>query len=131
MKNAILEALYQLLEKVPLMLKPFLPQLQRTFVKSLGEIESPSVRAKASSCLSLLIVMQTRIDPLILELVTGIKSSEDVGVKGAMFESLYSVLKNVDKTKGISVGSKKSIEELLVANVFNSGENDGINNLFC
>ena len=74
--------------------------------------------------------MQTRIDPLILELVTGIKSSEDVGVKGAMFESLYSVLKNVDKTKGISVGSKKSIEELLVANVFNSGENDGINNLF-
>ncbi|RIB06925.1 armadillo-type protein [Gigaspora rosea] len=90
-KAAILQTLSLLLEKVSALLKPFLPQLQRTFVKSLTDPTSALVRSRAAKALSTLISLQPRVDPLILELVTGIKTSEP-SVRETMLSALESVV---------------------------------------
>ncbi|KAG0169361.1 translational activator of GCN4 [Apophysomyces sp. BC1015] len=87
-KTAILQTLSLLLAKVPMHLKPFLPQLQRTFIKSLSDVSSAVVRSRASSALNILIPLQTRLDPLVAELVSSIRTASDAGVKEAMMESL-------------------------------------------
>ncbi|KAI9103109.1 armadillo-type protein [Phlyctochytrium arcticum] len=61
-KGAILMSLALLLQNVPAMLKPFLPQLQRTFDKCLAEPGSGMVRDRAARCLSLLNDLRTRLD---------------------------------------------------------------------
>ena len=62
------------------MLKPFLPQLQTTFVKALND-PNRSVRLKAAAALGKLIVIHTRVDPLFTELHTGIKNADEASVK--------------------------------------------------
>ncbi|KAI5364301.1 Putative armadillo-like helical, translational activator Gcn1, TOG domain-containing protein [Septoria linicola] len=91
LKAAILLTLNNLLERIPLFLKPFLPQLQRTFAKSLADPGSEVLRSRAARALGTLITMTPRIDPLIAELVTGSKTS-DAGVKNAMLKALYEVV---------------------------------------
>ena len=101
--------LNNLLEKIPTLLKPFLPQLQRTFAKSLADTSSELLRSRAAKALGTLITMTPRIDPLIAgmtlhetqlcgaftdvprELVTGSKTT-DPGVKNAMLKALYEVV---------------------------------------
>lgn len=90
-KSAILYTLNNLLEKIPTFLKPFLPQLQRTFAKSLADTSSEILRIRAAKALGTLITLTPRIDPLIAELVTGAKTP-DVGVRNAMFKALYEVV---------------------------------------
>ncbi|KAF7728036.1 translational activator of GCN4 [Apophysomyces ossiformis] len=87
-KTAILQTLSLLLSKVPMHLKPFLPQLQRTFIKSLSDTSSAVVRSRASSALNILIPLQTRLDPLVAELVSGIRTANDSSVMEVMMESL-------------------------------------------
>ena len=89
-KAAILLTLNNLLEKIPTFLKPFLPQLQRTFAKSLADTSSEVLRDRAARALGTLITLTPRIDPLIAELVTGSKTS-DIGVRNAMLKALYEV----------------------------------------
>ncbi|KAK5115542.1 hypothetical protein LTR62_001201 [Meristemomyces frigidus] len=91
LKAAILLTLNNLLEKIPTFLKPFLPQLQRTFAKSLADPTSEVLRSRAAKALGTLITMTPRIDPLIAELVTGAKTT-DQGVKNAMLKALYEVV---------------------------------------
>ncbi|KAK3108034.1 translational activator of GCN4, partial [Teratosphaeriaceae sp. CCFEE 6253] len=91
LKAAILLTLNNLLEKIPTFLKPFLPQLQRTFAKSLADPSSEVLRSRAARALGTLITMTPRIDPLIAELVTGAKTT-DAGVKNAMLKALYEVV---------------------------------------
>src|SRR5882757_1371546 len=64
-KAAILLTLNNLLEKIPTFLKPFLPQLQRTFAKSLADTSSEILRIRAAKALGTLITLTPRIDPLI------------------------------------------------------------------
>ncbi|KAH0543280.1 hypothetical protein FGG08_002343 [Glutinoglossum americanum] len=90
-KAAILLTLNNLLEKIPTFLKPFLPQLQRTFAKSLADTSSEVLRTRAAKALGTLITLTPRIDPLIAELVTGSKTA-DPGVKSAMLKALYEVV---------------------------------------
>ena len=90
-KAAILLTLNNLLEKIPTFLKPFLPQLQRTFAKSLADPSSEVLRTRAAKALGTLITLTPRIDPLIAELVTGSKTS-DAGVRNAMLKALYEVI---------------------------------------
>lgn len=90
-KAAILQTLSQLLTKVPMHLKPFLPQLQRTFIKSLSDQTSAVVRSRAAAALGILITLQTRVDPLVSELVSGIRTSEP-GVKETMMDALQNVV---------------------------------------
>ena len=90
-KSAILLTLNNLLEKIPTFLKPFLPQLQRTFAKSLADPSSEVLRTRAAKALGTLITLTPRIDPLIAELVTGSKTP-DPGVQNAMLKALYEVV---------------------------------------
>ncbi|KAL8708395.1 MAG: hypothetical protein Q9220_006685 [cf. Caloplaca sp. 1 TL-2023] len=90
-KAAILLTLNNLLEKIPTFLKPFLPQLQRTFAKSLAETSSEVLRSRAAKALGTLITLTPRIDPLIAELVSGSRTP-DTGVRNAMLRALYEVV---------------------------------------
>lgn len=109
MVGAILLTLNNMLGKIPTFLKPFLPQLQRTFAKSLADPSSETLRSRAAKALGTLITLTPRIDPLIAglsfepfvrsnkklisltELVTGSKTS-DPGVQHAMLQALYEVV---------------------------------------
>merc|ERR1719180_338029 len=72
-KTAVLDTLAILLAKASAMLKPFLPQLQTTFLKALNDTNR-TVRLKAGQALSHLIGIHTRPDPLYNELWTGVKN---------------------------------------------------------
>ncbi|KAK4556108.1 translational activator of GCN4 [Recurvomyces mirabilis] len=123
LKSAILLTLNNLLEKIPTFLKPFLPQLQRTFAKSLADPSSEVLRSRAAKALGTLITMTPRIDPLIAELVTGAKTT-DPGVKNAMLKALYEV---VSKAGGnMSDVSRNSILGLIDSE---SGEDDDALNI--
>src|SRR5699024_7427019 len=82
-----------------LALKPFLPQLQRTFAKSLADQSSEALRSRAAKALGTLIKYTPRIDPLVAELVTGCKTS-DAGVRTAMLKALYEVVSKAGSNMG-------------------------------
>ncbi|KAF9937443.1 translational activator of GCN4 [Mortierella alpina] len=105
-KSAILSTLSLLLQKVPAHLKPFLPQLQRTFIKSLTDPTSATVRVRAAAALSILISLQSRVDPLVTELVAGIKASE-AGVKETVMGALESVVSKIGS--GMSDVAKRAV----------------------
>jgi len=114
-KAAILKTLNILLAKVPMNLKPFLPQLQRTFIKSLTESQAV-VRNQAAKALSVLVPLQPRLDPLITEINTGYKNASDAGVKEAMLAALYNVLKTVkEKGKKISPATCTIVEKTILS----------------
>ncbi|KAI1126637.1 armadillo-type protein [Nemania abortiva] len=100
-RSAILLTLNNLLEKMPTALKPFLPQLQRTFARSLADTTSELLRSRAAKALGTLIKFTPRVDPLIAELVTGSKTS-DPGVKAAMLKALYEVISKAGGNMGES-----------------------------
>ncbi|KAI1404224.1 translational activator GCN1 [Hypoxylon fuscum] len=100
-KAAILLTLNNLLEKMPTALKPFLPQLQRTFARALADTTSELLRSRAAKALGTLIKFTPRVDPLIAELVTGSKTS-DAGVKTAMLKALYEVVSKAGANMGES-----------------------------
>ncbi|KAI9777656.1 MAG: translational activator of GCN4 [Peltula sp. TS41687] len=113
-RAAILLTLNNLLEKIPTFLKPFLPQLQRTFAKSLADTTSDILRARAAKALGTLITLTPRVDPLVSELVTGSKTT-DTGVRNAMLKALQEV---VTKAGGsMSEASRTSVLSLLEADV--------------
>lgn len=58
------------------MLKPFLPQLQTTFVKALNDASRP-VRLKAAEAMAQLIIIHMRVDPVFTELNNGVKNYSD------------------------------------------------------
>lgn len=109
-KCAILHTLNQLLEKIPTFLRPFLPQLQRTFTKSIADPTSDVLRNRATKALSTLITLTPRVDPLIAELVTGAKTS-DTGVRNAMLKALQEVVSRVGSN--MSETSRETILSLM------------------
>mgnify|MGYP001157740740 CR=1 FL=1 len=116
-KAAILYALNVLFGKVPQFLRPFVPQLQRTFVKSLGDSTNETLRLRAAKALGTLIEYQPKVDPLVVELVTGAKQSTDFGVKTAMLKALMEV---VSKTGNkLNETSKINIVQLVEDEILN------------
>jgi hypothetical protein len=109
-KTAILSALKTMLERIPAFVKPFFPQLQRTFVKSAGDNSSLAVRTRAAEALGALMKHQPRVDPVITELVTGVRSGEE-DVAGSLMLALAYVVRG----GGGNVGAKarESCVELL------------------
>lgn len=100
-KSAILSTLTTLLTRVPQFVKPFFPQLQRTFVKSLVEPASLSVRNRAVAALGALMQHQPRVDPLVTELVN-LTASEEGDVRDSVVNGLAATIasggKNVSET---------------------------------
>ncbi|CCJ29913.1 unnamed protein product [Pneumocystis jirovecii] len=112
-KLTVLHTLDLLLKKVPLLLKPFFPQLQRTFLKCLLDPTSHQLRLKAVSVLKGLIVLLPRLEPLLNELSIGSKSINS-GVKYVMIKSLFNVVSSSNFT--INETSKGIIYTLIEDN---------------
>ncbi|CAI7661758.1 unnamed protein product [Penicillium pancosmium] len=120
-KCAIFYTLNKLLEKIPLAVKPFLPQLQRTFARGLADTSSETLRNRAAKGLGILITLTPRVDPLIAELIAGSKTS-DLGVMNAMMKALQEV---VGKAGGsMSEASRTSILGLIDDD--SSDQNDSV-----
>jgi HEAT repeat protein len=98
-----------LLAKVSALLKPFLPQLQRTFIKSLSD-PNQAVRSRAATALGTLITLQTRVDTLISELCTGIRTNTE-GIRETMLNALRSVLACAGNNMGET--SRQSVEKVI------------------
>ncbi|XP_056152960.1 eIF-2-alpha kinase activator GCN1 [Lampris incognitus] len=90
-KTALLETLTLLLAKVGIALKPFLPQLQTTFLKALQD-SSRAVRLRAAEALGQLVSIHTKVDPLFTEQFTAIRNAEDSGVRETMLQALRFVI---------------------------------------
>ena len=98
-KIAILTALGKMLEHIPAFVKPFFPQLQRTFVKSISDLSSAAVRRKAADVLGVLMKNQPRVDPVIAELIIGARGSEDSVSDGYIY-ALANVVRNASQNVG-------------------------------
>lgn len=110
LKSTVLFVLNNLLLKAPVPLKPFLPQLQRTFARALAEPGSEILRNRAAKALGTLITLTPKIDPLIAELVTG-SQSPDSGIRSAMVQALFEVVSKVGSS--MNPASHTAIYELL------------------
>lgn len=112
-KAAILYTLNILFVKVPQFLRPFIPQLQRTFVKSLSDPSNETLRLRAAKALGSLIEYQPRIDPLVIELVGSARQATDEGIKTAVLRALFEVVEKSGSK--LNENSKKSIVDLVEA----------------
>ncbi|PIA14179.1 ARM repeat-containing protein [Coemansia reversa NRRL 1564] len=114
-KAAILSTLGLLLNQIPGLMRPFLPQLQRTFVRALFE-QDEAVRRRAAAALAALIPLQTRLDPLVSELTAGIKQTADQGMKNAMMRAICAVVK-APNANSLSPASIQAIENTVTGRV--------------
>ncbi|XP_042987937.1 protein ILITYHIA isoform X4 [Carya illinoinensis] len=103
-KSAILSTLSIMIRKGGMALKPFLPQLQTTFVKCLQD-STRTVRSSAALALGKLSALSTRVDPLVGDLLSSLQPS-DGGVRGAILTALKGVLKHAGKNVNASVRSR-------------------------
>ncbi|XP_053225790.1 eIF-2-alpha kinase activator GCN1 isoform X2 [Podarcis raffonei] len=110
-KVALLETLSLLLAKVGIALKPFLPQLQTTFTKALQD-PNRIVRLKAADALGKLIAMHAKVDPLFTELLNGIRTSEDSGIRDTMLQALRFVTQSAGAKVDAAV--RKNITTVLL-----------------
>ncbi len=73
-KAAILTSLDTMVRRIPALVRPFYPQLQRSYQKAVSDASSATVRTKAGVALGNLMGLQTRVDPVIAELVQGARA---------------------------------------------------------
>nr|XP_023898437.1 protein ILITYHIA [Quercus suber] len=103
-KSAILSTLSIMIRKGGMALKPFLPQLQTTFVKCLQD-STRTVRSSAALALGKLSALSTRVDPLVGDLLSSLQASEG-GVREAILTALKGVIKHAGKSVGSAVRSR-------------------------
>lgn len=112
-KSAILLSLNKLFEKIPQLLRPFIPQLQRTFIKCLTDGSSELLRTRSAKAIGTLIEYQPKVDPLVIELLNNFKNVENdnEGIKSAILKALLEVIEKAgDK---MSENCKNGIMELI------------------
>ncbi|KHN43147.1 Translational activator GCN1 [Glycine soja] len=103
-KSAILSTLTTMIKKGGISLKPFLPQLQTTFVKCLQD-STRTVRSSAALALGKLSGLSTRVDPLVSDLLSSLQGS-DGGVREAILTALKGVLKHAGKNLSSAVRTR-------------------------
>lgn len=123
-KSAILSALTNLLMKIPQFLRPFIPQLQRTFVRSLSDPSNEKLRNGAVTALGVLIEFQPRVDSLVTELVTTAKTTDDQAIKNTMLKAMLQVI--VKGGKNMSVASKSSIVAMVEEEISTVSEKSAV-----
>ncbi|ESR56521.1 hypothetical protein CICLE_v10018428mg [Citrus x clementina] len=100
-KSAILSTLSIIIRKGGIALKPFLPQLQTTFIKCLQD-STRTVRSSAALALGKLSALSTRVDPLVGDLLSSLQVS-DAGIREAILTALKGVLKHAGKSVSSAV----------------------------
>ncbi|XP_062006271.1 protein ILITYHIA [Rosa rugosa] len=103
-KSAILSTLTIIIRKGGMALKPFLPQLQTTFVKCLQD-NTRIVRSSAALALGKLSALSTRVDPLVGDLLSSLQAL-DSGVREASLSALEGVLKYAGKSVSSAVRTR-------------------------
>ncbi|KAI9008544.1 armadillo-type protein [Hyaloraphidium curvatum] len=111
-KGAMLQTITLLLDKVPGQLRPFLPQLQRTLTKSLTD-PSPVVRDGASKALLVFVGLQSKLDPLVAEIVASARPNEERGVREATLAALVGLIRSLGPGRELSDASKRAIEKAI------------------
>ncbi|EGV63734.1 ARM repeat-containing protein [Yamadazyma tenuis ATCC 10573] len=110
-KASILMAINNLLLKIPQFLRPFIPQLQRTFVRLLSDPNNDELRNRSVEGLGILIKFQPRIDSLIIELISGCKNSDVEEIKLTMLKAILEIVQKAgDK---LNESSKQNIMSLI------------------
>lgn len=116
-KAAILLSLNKLFEKIPQLLRPFIPQLQRTFIKCLTDGSSSLLRSRSAKAIGTLIEYQPKVDPLVIELLNNFKNVDDNTVSNAgeiKSAILKAILEIIEKAGSkISENCKNGIMELI------------------
>lgn len=98
-KTAILRTMGILVDKAGISLRPFIPQLQTTFVKCLPD-ESRDVRLQGALNIGKLSRMAPRLDQLVMDVSTNCMSADIDGPKEAYLSAIASILKESgDKLK--------------------------------
>ncbi|KAK9735623.1 hypothetical protein RND81_04G216500 [Saponaria officinalis] len=103
-KSAILSTLTIMIKKGGMALKPFLPQLQTTFIKCLQD-NTRTVRSSAALALGKLSALSTRVDPLVSDLLSSLQAS-DGGVREAVLTALRGVVKHAGKSVSVAVRTR-------------------------
>ncbi|KAM1692061.1 hypothetical protein FF1_033688 [Malus domestica] len=103
-KSAILSTLTIMIRKGGMVLKPFLPQLQTTFVKCLQD-STRIVRSSAALALGKLSALSTRVDPLVGDVLSSLQAL-DSGVREASLSALEGVLKHAGKSVSSAVRTR-------------------------
>ena len=89
-KTACLDTLSLLIDKVKVALKPFLSQLQTTFMKSLND-GTREVREKGVTALTKLVSLHNRVDNLFTDIHSGTKN-ENLSTRETMFSALQGTM---------------------------------------
>ncbi|XP_039048926.1 protein ILITYHIA-like [Hibiscus syriacus] len=108
-KSAILSTLSIMIRKGGTALKPFLPQLQTTFIKCLQD-NTRTVRSSAALALGKLSALSSRVDPLGSDLLSSLQAS-DSGVREAILTALKGVVKHAGKS--VSPATRTRVYALL------------------
>ncbi|XP_065830516.1 stalled ribosome sensor GCN1-like [Oscarella lobularis] len=111
-KAAILDTLTLVIVKAGLAVKPFVPQLQTTFVKALNDANRV-VRLRSAAALEKLIAYQPRVDPLFNELCTTTKNNEESGHKETLLTALLGVIRGGGGLK-MSEAVRRNVTDLLL-----------------
>lgn len=101
-KSAILTSLDAMVHQVPALVRPFYPQLQRSFQKALSDPASGTVRAKAAHALGFLMGLQQRVEGVVQELVHTLHQAFDGAhddTAEAHAVALAVILEHVDPAK--------------------------------
>ncbi|PVV05157.1 hypothetical protein BB560_000325 [Smittium megazygosporum] len=126
-RASVINSLKLLLLNSPQFLRPFFPQLQRTFLKFLLENDL-NTKKQSQEALSVLIPLLPRLDPLVSELCSGIKSmlsminTSSPASDSPVYESCSVLVKSLKSviespgSKSLTESSKKSIEQCLLGN---------------
>ncbi|KAJ6881995.1 LOW QUALITY PROTEIN: hypothetical protein NC651_028566 [Populus alba x Populus x berolinensis] len=88
-KSAILSTLSILIRKGGMSLRPFLPELQTTFIKCLQD-STRTVRTSPAFALGKLSALSTRVDPLVSDLLSSLQAS-DASVREAILTALKGI----------------------------------------
>ncbi|KAK4356440.1 hypothetical protein RND71_025411 [Anisodus tanguticus] len=117
-KSAILSTMSIIIRRGGIALKPFLPQLQTTFVKCLQD-NTRTIRSSAALALGKLSALSTRVDPLAGDLLSGVQTS-DIGIREATLTALKGVIKYAGES--VSIASRTRVYTLLKDLIHNDDE---------